>query len=203
MQQVSPVELLARAAAGPALGPAPARTRLVCVDGPAGSGKTTLAARTAATAVSAGQSAAVVHMDDLYDGWAALVGDRAADLTRRVQDGLLTPVGAGRPGTYRRYDWPSASFAERHEVPVVDLLVLEGCGSAQRAWADRTALAVWVEVDRDLRTRRWLARDVDERAAQQCRDWQVDEDAWFAADGTRERADLLVDGAARASGAGG
>ena len=37
----------------------------------------------------------------------------------------------------------------------------------------------------------------DERAAQQCRDWQDDEDAWFAADGTRARADVVVDGAAR------
>ncbi len=189
--------LLERAAAGPALAPSLCRTRLVCIDGPAGSGKTTLAARLAAAAGDAGQTATVVHLDDLYDGWSALVGARAADLTRRIEDGVLTPLAAGRPGGYRRYDWPSGFFAEQHAVPVVDLLLLEGCGSAQRAWADRTGLAVWVEVDRELRTRRWLARDDDERAARQCWDWQADEDAWFAADGTRARADVVVDGAAR------
>ncbi len=165
------------------------------VDGPAGSGKTTVAGRLAAEVAAVGHSVAVVHMDDLYDGWSALVGERAGALTRRVEADLLAPLAAGREGGYERYDWPSAAFAERHRVPVVDVLVLEGCGSAQRSWADRTALAVWVEVDRALRTRRWLERDDDPRAAQQCLAWQVDEDAWCAADGTRARADLVVDGA--------
>ena len=164
--------------------------RLVCLDGPAGSGKTTLAAALAA----ADPTATVVHMDDLYDGWSALVGDRAAELTRRVAEDLLDPLAAGRPGAYRRYDWPGAAFAERHEVPPGGLLVLEGCASAQRAWAGRTAAAVWVEVPRPVRTARWLARDDDPRAARQCRDWQRDEDAWFAADGTRSRAEVVVDG---------
>lgn len=174
-----------------ALGP----VRLVCVDGPAASGKTTLAARFAAAVTTGGSTAAVVHLDDLYDGWSALVGVRAEALTRRVQADLLAPLASGRQGGYRRYDWPTATFAERHPVPVVDVLVLEGCGSAQRAWSDRTALALWVEVDRALRTRRWTERDSDARAAEQCRDWQVDEDAWSAADGTRARADLVIDGA--------
>lgn len=170
-------------------------TRLVGVDGPAGSGKTTLATRLATAAGEAGRSVEVVHMDDLYDGWSALVGDRGRDLADRVDTGLLVPLAAHRPGSYRRYDWPSAAFAEEHTVEPVDVLVLEGCGAAGARWADRTALAVWVEVPRALGTARWLARDDDIRAAQQCRDWQADEAAQFAADGTRARADLVVDGA--------
>jgi energy-coupling factor transporter ATP-binding protein EcfA2 len=192
-----PAAVLDLAAGGAPLG----RTRLVCIDGPAGSGKTTLAARlaevtspTTTAGAGTGRTVAVVHMDDLYDGWSALAGDRAVGLTRRIDAGILTPLAAGRPGGYRRYDWPTATFAEQHAVPVVDVLVLEGCASAQRAWAGRTALAVWVEVDRGLRTRRWLERDDDVRAAMQCRDWQADEDAWFAADGTRARARLLLSG---------
>jgi len=185
-----PAAVLDLAAGGAPLG----RTRLVCIDGPAGSGKTTLAAGLAEAATAAGRTVAVVHLDDLYDGWSALAGDRAVGLTRRIDAGILTPLAAGRPGGYRRYDWPSGAFAERHAVAVVDVLVLEGCASAQRAWAGRTALPVWVEVDRGLRTRRWLERDDDVRAAMQCRDWQVDEDAWFAADGTRARAGLLLAG---------
>lgn len=196
MADVVPIRALVEALpAGPGLGP----VRLVCIDGPAASGKTTLAARFATTVTTTGGTAAVVHMDDLYDGWSALVGARAPALTRRVEADLLVPLAAGRAGGFHRYDWPSAAFAELHAVPVVDVLVLEGCGSAQRAWADRTALALWVEVDRALRTRRWAERDDDLRAAQQCRDWQVDEDAWAAADGTRERADLVLDGAPLAS----
>ena len=41
------------------------RTRLVCIDGPAGAGKTTFAARLADALVP---DAVVLHMDDLYDG---------------------------------------------------------------------------------------------------------------------------------------
>lgn len=179
--------LLAR---GPRLG----STSLVCVDGPAGSGKTTLARRLAEHLTSP-RTVAVVHMDDLYDGWDALVGGRASALTARVAEDLLAPLSAGRPGSHLRYDWPTGAFADVHRVAPVDVLVVEGCASAQSSWAAATTVAVWVEVPRGLRTRRWLARDDDPRAAEQCRAWQRDEDAWFAADGTRARADVLVDGA--------
>ncbi len=192
-------EVIARALSGPDLAGStlgPGRTRLICIDGPAGSGKTTLAGRLEHAAGRSGTTAATVHLDDLYDGWSALVGDRARELTRGIRARILNPLATGSAGRYRRYDWPSAAFAEEVEVPVVDLLVLEGCGSAQSDWSQSTALAIWVEVPPDLRTSRWLARDDDSRAAQQCRDWQRDEQAWFARDRTRQRADLLVDGAA-------
>lgn len=186
------VDVVGRGLAGPAL--RPGGTRLVCVDGPAGSGKTTLAAQLAGALTAGRRSVAVVHADDLYDGWPALVGARADELTRRMDTGILTPLAAGRPGGYRRYDWPRASFAEFQPVPVVDVVLFEGCATAQQSWEEHTALAVWVEVAEPLRTRRWLARDDDSRAAQQCRDWQRDEEQWFARDRTRARADLLVDG---------
>ena len=64
-------------------------TRLVCVDGPAGSGKTTFAGRLAA---ALGADAVVVHMDDLYAGW-TLTGAVA-----RLRAGVLRPLADGRPG---------------------------------------------------------------------------------------------------------
>ena len=77
--------------------------RLLCIDGPAGSGKTTLAALASdfdwldsSTSV---RESRLVHMDDLFEGWA---GCRTVD---EQLDGLLTPLGEGRPGSYRRYDW--------------------------------------------------------------------------------------------------
>ena len=96
----------------PTLGPG----RLVCVDGPAGSGKTTLADAVAALR----PGARVVHMDDLYDGWNGLP-HLADQLT-----GLLRPLADGEPGCYRRYDWFAGCYAETVDVPPGDLLVLEG-----------------------------------------------------------------------------
>ena len=100
--------------------------RLVCLDGPAGSGKTTWAAGIADLA----PDAQVVHMDDLYAGWSGL-----PEVDAQL-DGLLLPLAEGRPGCYRRYDWLAGEFAEGVVVDPVPLLVLEGVGSGASRFAD-------------------------------------------------------------------
>src|SRR4029077_4157497 len=64
--------------------------RLVCVDGPAGSGKTSLA-----DAVARRTDAQVVHMDDLYGGWEGLlfVAGRVERLLRPLARGVHGPGG--------------------------------------------------------------------------------------------------------------
>ncbi|WP_418277148.1 uridine kinase family protein [Isoptericola jiangsuensis] len=163
------------------------RTRLVCVDGPAGSGKTTLA-----TQVAVELCCQVVHMDDLYEGWEAGPGGGSARLARRV----LAPLAEGRTGEYRRYDWVAGDWAETHRVEPAPFLVVEGCGAAARTVDPWVALRVWVEADDGERLRRGLARD-GEHARQHWLQWMRDESAHYAAEQTRERADVLVDGFGR------
>jgi uridine kinase len=159
--------------------------RLVCVDGPAGSGKTTYAGRLAA---ALGPGAAVLHMDDLYAGW-TLTGAAA-----RLAAGVLRPLAEGGTGGYHRYDWAARRFAaEATPVPVPEVLVVEGCGSSPAHLDPWTTLRVWVEAPAQLRLVRGLARDGAEHAAD-WRAWQRTEARWFAADRTRERAQVLVDG---------
>jgi len=170
---------------------APARlgaVRLVCVDGPAGSGKTTFAGRLAA---ALGPDAGLLHMDDLYAGW-TLTGAAA-----RLAAGVLRPLAAGRPGAYHRYDWHAGRFAaDPTPVPVPQVLVVEGCGAAPAALDPWTTLRVWVEAPARLRLARGLERDGAAMAGHWQR-WQRSEAAWFAADRTRERAELVVDGSGR------
>jgi len=156
--------------------------RLVCVDGPAGSGKTTLATAIFETF----PGCRVVHMDDLYDGWSGLprVGAQLAS--------LLLPLAAGEPGSFRRYDWEAGRFAETVTVDPVDLLVLEGVGSGALAHADLTTVLVWTEAPSALRLERGLARD-GVAFEPQWRQWMLDEAAHFARERTRERADLVID----------
>ncbi len=171
----------AAARRAPRLGP----VRLVCVDGPAGSGKTTLARAVAAVA---GPASAVLHLDDLYEGWSGLEGS----LWPRLSAQVLEPLRRGRPGRYQRYDWPTGAFAEWVDVPVPGLLVLEGCGSARLAADPLAVLRVWVEAPPGLRLERGLARDGAD-AEPHWRAWMADEAAHFARERTRERADLHVD----------
>ena len=133
-----------------------------------------------------------MHLDHLYDGWSGLatVADQLGP--------LLRPLGEGRPGCYRRYDWVAGAFAETVVVdpPGPDgLLVLEGVGAGASAYADLQSLLVWIEVPRDLRLSRGIARDGD-HLRDEWLAWQESEDAHFAAARTRERADLLLDGRA-------
>ena len=173
-------------AAPPRLG----ATRLVCVDGPAGSGKTTFAGR---LATALGPGAAVLHMDDVYAGWTL---DGAA---ARLTTGVLQPLAAGRPGSYHRYDWAAERFDDAAtEVPVPEVLVVEGCGSSPRSLDGWTTLRIWVEAPLQVRLARGLARDGDHLGEHWGR-WQQAEAAEFAREGTRARADVRVDGAGSAA----
>jgi uridine kinase len=161
------------------------RGRLVAIDGPAGSGKTTLAAEVAALA---GGETRVIHMDDLYAGW-----DGLPEVSRQLA-GLLRPLAERLPGSYRRYDWDAEAFAETVTVEPTDLLVLEGVGSGCRMQDDLIGVLVWVDAPYELRMRRGIERD-GEAFAQRWKAWAEAEAAVFADHCTRQRADLVVDGA--------
>ena len=156
-------------------------TRLVCVDGPAGSGKTTLAGNLAALE----PAAVVIHVDDLLEGWSGLPG-----VTDQF-DSFLLPLDRGEPGSYRRYDWHAGAFAETVPVPVTPLLVVEGVGSGSRSHAAWHTVLVWIEADDERRLARGMARDGEQMRAY----WEQfmrEEVELFTRERTRERADVVV-----------
>ncbi|MFC9694523.1 uridine kinase [Kribbella sp. NPDC056951] len=172
-------------AAPPRLG----RTRLISVDGPAGSGKSTLAARFEARANNRGLNTFVIHMDDLYDGWAG--AERGFALLR---DHVLQRLSDGREGRYRRYDWNTGAYAELHVVPVtVDLLVVEGVTSCDRDADGWQSLRLWIETTNEVRLDRGIERD-GEALRDHWLEWMRWERDHFATQSTRDRAHVVVDG---------
>jgi hypothetical protein len=163
--------------------------RVVAVDGPAGSGKTTFAGRLAEALAAAGAGACVLHTDDLLDGWGDVV-----TFWPRLERWVLAPLRRGEAAWYRRYDWVAERFsADWRPVGVPDVLVLEGVSSARAAIRDELTWSVFVRARRASRLARGLARDGESLRGQWLR-WMADEDGHFAADGTADHADLLVDG---------
>ena len=171
--------------------------RLVCVDGPSGSGKSMLAAaldrgfrdalRTPGEAASPGH-VRLLHMDDVYDGWAGLdVG--MATVAREV----VAPLRAGRPGRYRRFDWHAMAYAEERVVAPCDVLLVEGVGSGSLAYADAVTALVWVDCPADVRLARGIGRD-GEAMRSRLLEWHRQEEAVLARERTRDRADVVVDG---------
>lgn len=182
-------DLVARVRAAP---PRLGSVRLVAIDGPAGSGKSTLAAALAEALdrpPDAGPEigpVSGVHLDDLYEGWTGLEG-----VWDRLSRWVLEPLAEGRAGRYRRYDWVAGAWAEWVDLPVPAVLLVEGCGAAPRAVDGLAVLRVWVEAAPAVRLARGLARD-GEALRDHWSDWMAAEAAHFAAERTRERADVHV-----------
>lgn len=152
-------------------------TRLVCVDGPSGAGKTRLAT---ALATALGDPP-VVRMDELYPGW-----DGLAAGVDRLRTEVVAPLAAGRPARYRRWDWARGTYGERRDLGVPPLLVVEGVGAGAAP-----GLLVWLDAPEDVRYRRAMDRDGFTYAPHWAR-WAAQERAHFAADRTAERADVRL-----------
>ncbi len=144
------------------------QVRVVAVDGGAAAGKSSLAAALAARLGSAG----VLATDDLLDGWRGQFS-----FWPRLRAGVLEPLAAGRPGSYRRFDWHAMRFAETVAVPVPEVLLVEGV-SAIGACAGWSSVALFLDVPRAVRERRWTARDG--ALGQPEHDWLAAEDRYFA-----------------------
>ena len=163
------------------------RTRVIAIDGPAGSGKTTMAEALRVELADQGLSTAVMHMDDMYAGWTGL----DEELAPRVEQQVLAPLAAGRPARWQRYDWHAGRFDRWETFEPPDVLVMEGCGSGALPHAAYTSLLVWVEAPYDERVRRGLTRD-GEQVEPLWMGWMEHEQAYFASHGTRARAEVRL-----------
>ncbi|QMU77284.1 hypothetical protein GXW83_17870 [Streptacidiphilus sp. PB12-B1b] len=159
--------------------------RIVGIDGPSGSGKTTLAAGLC-RALGAGlvQIDDFVSWDDLHGWWP------------RFERQVLDPLLAGRDARYQVRDWEGDEFGRSLKgwktTAHAPLIVVEGVTCTRARTVGRVACAVWVEAPAATRLRRGLQRDGESHRALWQR-WQAQEDAFFRADGTRDRADLIID----------
>jgi uridine kinase len=167
-------------------------TRLVCVDGPTGAGKTAFtdglaAALTAAT----GERVQIVHTDDLLDGW-----DDQFGFWPRLERQVLAPIRAGRSGRYRPYDWDRGRFAEvwRSVAPAA-VLLLEGVSAARAEVRPEASFTVFVTAPDRLRLARAIARD-GVALRPYLEEWRLREERHFAADATARHVDLVVETAA-------
>jgi len=163
--------------------------RLVAIDGGTGSGKTVFAGRLAGALARTGTRVEVVHTDDLLDGWA----DQFT-FWPRLEETVLRPLGRGEPARQPRYDWAAGRFGQPRVLPVPQVLILDGVGTARTAAAALVSFAVLVVAGRAAALRRALRRDGRPEVEPVLRRWQEAEAGWYRGDGTATRVDTVVDG---------
>lgn len=163
--------------------------RLVGVDGPSGAGKSTLAVQLAEASGSPR-----IEIDD-FISWDDPTGKR---WWHRFEEQVLGPLTRGENARYQQRDWVNDwrgdSLGGWKTVPWHPLVVIEGVTCTRREASGLLAYAIWVEAPDDVRLQRGLARDHGQGYDVEAlwRTWMAQEREFFAADGTRERADLIV-----------
>lgn len=164
-----------------ALPPSCGQVRMVAVDGHAGSGKSTFAARLAAAL----GGAPVLHLDDLA------THDAFFDWTRRLTDDVIGPLSQGATARYAPYDWTLRRFRAPLPLPPAPVVLIEGVGAGRAAVRPWLARLLWMDRGAEESWRRGRERDGSDLSAF-WDGWTRAETRHFAADPSRPFADVLV-----------
>ena len=160
---------------------------LITIDGPAGSGKTTLAEVIHENLAKGGESVATIHMDDLYAGWDLAL---SSELSQSLEQ-ILKAYFERRQIQIPQYDWLKERFSSPLTIDSPNVLILEGVGSGQKITRDSSDIKLWIEAPREIAFARVLERD-GENIRPQMQQWQVRESAHFLDEGTKSAADYQV-----------
>ena len=159
---------------------------LYAIDGPAGAGKTTFAAKLEAE-LSVDGTVRVIHMDDLYNGWENALSNPLAEILDRISTAHI----AGRDFVIKIFNWHTMAFDREERITPTDYLIIEGVGAAQQIVRETGAITYWLDIDPEIGLQRGLDRDGAHLEAQM-RQWQVDQDKHFARDETRENCEFKL-----------
>ncbi|MFC7549368.1 uridine kinase [Plantactinospora sp. GCM10030261] len=135
--------------------------------------------------------APIIAIDD-FVSW-----DDFAGWWPRFEVQVLLPLLRGEDAHYQTRDWTDwygNTLGEWRTQPWASTIILEGVTCTRRETIGRLAYAIWVDAPAPLRLARGLARDSAFAGAEQLwQKWMAEEAAFFASDGSRDRADLIID----------
>jgi uridine kinase len=160
--------------------------RIVGVDGRSGAGKSFLASQ-----LSILMAAPIIEIDDFvswdcFSGW-----------WPRFDDQVISPLLAGQDATFQARDWTDwygSTLGGWKTQPWSPTVIFEGVTCTRRETIGRIVYAIWVEAPAEMRLARGIARDTNFPGKEDLwKQWMREEDEFFAADETRERADFIVD----------
>lgn len=161
-------------------------TKLITIDGPAGSGKTTLAISLSKLF----NDCPVIQMDEIYEGWqSALTTKTSQDLVNWIINPLLEQSVI----VFNRYDWALGKRLGQVVINYPNVLIIEGVGSSVIEVSKYACLKLWIEVSPEIGINRVLDRDGQDIQAHM-ESWQTQEKNYFIENKTKENSDIWIDG---------
>lgn len=157
---------------------------LVVIDGPAGAGKTTLAADILAQIET--KNGEVIHCDDLYNGWEDAL---TPTLASNLQKWIIEPIRSGVMPRYRRYDWHAGSYSAEVQLPPSSIVILEGVGAALEIMTKVADLSIWIDIPEEIGLERVLRRDGAEISEQMLR-WIEEQRKFFEENHNRDNCSI-------------
>ena len=158
---------------------------VMTIDGPAGSGKTTLAKDLELEL----DSVHTIHMDDLYEGWGSTL---TSQLTLKLLNILESVKNQGEV-IYSPFDWGTGKLEPELRISAPTYLIIEGVGSGQLAVRDSASLALWIEVPDQMGLARVIERD-GPAVADYMPAFLVAQNIHFEKEGTKKSADYHLSG---------
>ncbi len=158
---------------------------VITIDGPAGSGKTTLAK----DLESEFQSILTIHMDDLCEGWSSTLTPQLTLKLLRILDGVKKQDEV----IYAPFDWGSGKLETEIRILAPKYLIIEGVGSGQSAIRNLVSLALWIEVPDQMGLARVIDRD-GPSVADYMPAFLVEQNIHFEKEGTKKSADYRLSG---------
>jgi uridine kinase len=162
------------------------QTKIIVIDGPAGSGKTTLAKSLSGLL----ENCPIIHMDEIYDGWEnALSPKTSQDLV----EWIINPLLESRSIEFVKYDWYLEKRIEKVVINLLKVLIIEGVGSSSFEISKHASLKLWIEVNKETGINRVLTRD-GQQIQEQMKKWQSQESKFFIENNSKENSDIWIDG---------
>ena len=162
------------------------QTKIIVINGPAGSGKTTLAKSLSGLL----ENCPIIHMDEIYDGWEnALSPKTSQDLV----EWIINPLLESRSIEFVKYDWYLEKRIEKVVINLPKVLIIEGVGSSSFEISKYASLKLWIEVTKETGINRVLTRD-GQQIQEQMKKWQSQESKFFIENNSKENSDIWIDG---------
>lgn len=167
-----------------------ARPCVIALDGPAASGKTTLAEM-----LKTLLPADVIHMDDFFLPIPLRTPERFAEPGgnvhyERFREEVLPQLRHSEAFSYRRFDCSVMDFRGERTVGTLPFRIVEGSYSTHPALGCYADVAVFSRVDPAEQMERILRRSGPEKAERFRREWIPLEEAYFSAYEIEQKADL-------------